>query len=46
MGGERYPIYFERRGSYRDLVEINEGKRNSEDQEVDGRVILKWVFKR
>jgi hypothetical protein len=40
-GGERYLMYFERRGSYGVLVEKHEGKSNSEDLEVDGRMILK-----
>jgi hypothetical protein len=39
MGGYRYPMYGDRRSSYRDLLEKHEEKRNSEDLEVDGRVI-------
>jgi len=39
--GERYPMYGERIGSYKVLVEKHEGKSNSEDLVVDGRVILK-----
>jgi len=37
---ERYSMYGEKKGSYRVLVEKHEGKSNSEDLEVDGRVRL------
>jgi hypothetical protein len=36
----------ERRGVYRDLVGIPEGKRDHlGDPGVDGRVILRWIFR-
>ena len=34
-------MYFEKRGSYRVFVEKHEEKSNSEDLEVDARLILK-----
>jgi hypothetical protein len=36
----------ERRGAYKDLVGKPEGKRPLEDLDVDGRLILKLVFKK
>jgi hypothetical protein len=36
----------ERRGAYRALVGIPEGRRPLERPRVDGRIILKWIFER
>ena len=35
----------ERRSVYTVLVEKPEGKRTLEDADVDGRIILKWIFR-
>ena len=35
----------ERRRVYTVLVEKPEGKRTLEDADVDGRIILKWIFR-
>jgi hypothetical protein len=32
------------RGAYRDLVGVHEGKRPLGNLNVDGRIILKWIF--
>jgi len=37
---------WEGRVVHRDLVGKPEGKNHSGDPEVDGRIILKWVFRR
>jgi hypothetical protein len=34
------------RGVHRVLVEKPEGKRALGDQDVDGRIILRWIFKK
>jgi hypothetical protein len=36
----------EDRGVYRVLVGKPEGKIHWEDQDVDGRIILRWIFKK
>ena len=35
----------ERGGVYRILVGKPEGERHLEDPDVDGRIILKWIFR-
>ena len=36
----------ERRGAYRDLVWKSVGKRQLERTSVDGRIILRWIFRK
>jgi len=38
--------YGGRRGVYRILVKKLEGKRPLEDPGVDGRIILRWIFRK
>jgi len=35
-----------RRGAYRVLVGRHEGKNHLEDPVVDGRIILRWIFRK
>jgi len=35
-----------RRGAYRVLVEKTDGKKISEESGVDGRIILRWMFRK
>jgi hypothetical protein len=36
----------ERRGTYRSFVGRPEGRNHFQDLGVDGRIILKWIFKK
>jgi len=45
MGGA-CSTYGERRGIYRVLVGKPEGKRQLRDPGVDGRIILRWIFRK
>ena len=44
--GEACSAYGETRGIYRVLVRKREGKKPLGNPDVDGRVILKWKFKK
>ena len=44
--GEACSAYGERRGVYRVLVGKPEGKNRLEDPGVDGRIVLKWIFRK
>jgi hypothetical protein len=39
-------MYGERKGAHRALVRKTEGKSHFEDTDVDGRIILKWIFEK
>jgi hypothetical protein len=39
-------LWGERRGAYRVLVGKPEGRDPLEDPGVDGRIILKWIFRK
>ena len=39
-------MYAEKRGAYRVLVRKSEGKRPLKDPDVDGRIILRWIFRK
>jgi hypothetical protein len=45
MGGpcSKYGV---RRGAYRVLVRKSEGKRYLEDPDIDGRITLRWFFRK
>ena len=43
--GESCSAYGERRGVYRILVGKPEGNSPMEDSGVDGRIILRWIFR-
>ena len=36
----------DRRGAYRVLVGTHNGREHLEDLHIDGRMILKWIFKK
>jgi hypothetical protein len=43
-GGEHAARIGKRRGSYRVLVGKLQGKNNVQDLDVDGRILLEWIF--
>jgi hypothetical protein len=43
---EHVSYTWNRRGAYRVLVGKHEGKRSLEDLGIDGRIIVKWTFKK
>jgi len=45
VGGE-CSTYVESRGAYRVLVGKLEGNSYLEDQGIDGRIILRWIFRK
>jgi hypothetical protein len=45
MGGA-CRAYGERRGVYRVLVGMPEGKSHLGDPDVDGRIMLRWIFRK
>jgi hypothetical protein len=45
MGGA-CSTYGERRGAYGVLVMKSKGKNHMEDPDVDGRIILSWIFRK
>ena len=44
--GRAYSTVRERKGVYRVLVGKSEGKNHLEDPDVDGRIILMWIFRK
>jgi hypothetical protein len=46
MGGSRGTHGVERTGAHRGLVGRSEGRDRLEDLGVEGRIILKWAFKK
>jgi hypothetical protein len=44
--GRTCGTYGERRGAYRALVGKPEGRNHLKDPDVDGRIILKFIFER
>jgi hypothetical protein len=44
--GKTGSTYGERRGAYRVLVGKPEGRNHLEEPDVDGKIILKWIFER
>jgi len=45
MGGA-CSTYGEKKSVYRFLVRTSEGKRPLEEQGVDGKIILRWIFRK
>ena len=39
-------MYWDRKGVYRVLVGKPEGKNHLEDQEIDVRIILRWIIRK
>jgi hypothetical protein len=46
LNGKTSSMYGERRGAYRILVGRPEERDDLEDPDIDGRIILKWIFKK
>jgi hypothetical protein len=44
--GRAFSTHGEKRKAYRILVRKPEGKRPPEEQDVGGRIILRWILKR
>jgi hypothetical protein len=39
-------MYWERKGAYKVLVGNPEVRNHLEDPDIDGRIILKWIFRK